>query len=133
MLESDLEECQNVIWEWPSMAVLPVVLANVDIHITWGSAVTIEASYYGIQTALLGADRIALSDWFSLQISSDLAEFVLNDGNALELWLDELGDPRAAKCNKVTTKHNGISRMTRKIEEAISGKLMASEIFSTLV
>lgn len=132
IVESEFEGCQNVIWEWPSVAVLPVVLANVDLHITWGSAVTIEASYYGIQTALLGADRIALSDWFGLQISSGLAEFVSNESHALELWLDGLKDTSASNCIHATSKPSGVSRMTRKVEESISGKLMASKIFSTL-
>jgi hypothetical protein len=132
MLESEFEQCQNVIWEWPSVAVLPVVLANVDLHITWGSAVTIEASYYGIKTALLGTDRIALSDWFGPQISSGLAEFVSGDSNALEVWIDALDEAIEQQSNHATSETSGVSQLTRKVKEAVSGKLTASEIFSTL-
>lgn len=40
-------------WHWATMAPLPIVLAQVDAHISWWSSVAIEASLIGVRSALL--------------------------------------------------------------------------------
>jgi len=58
---------------------LPILLFNSNLHITHHSAVTIEASYYGVKTLLLNslmAEGCILEDLFSYQRNNGFAELV---------------------------------------------------------
>lgn len=66
----------NVEWISSSFSPLPMVLKNVSLHMTSHSALTIEASWYGIKTALLHDDIKLLSEYFYDQINSGIADIV---------------------------------------------------------
>ena len=68
----------NIDWEYTSNTPLPLILKEIDIHITYSSSLTIEASWFGIKTALLSKDIKLLRDCFNNQINSGDA-FLIND------------------------------------------------------
>lgn len=76
----------NIEWKNASIRVLPIVLLNCSLHITWNSATTVDASFFGIKTAVLSSDN---NDFFSLMVEEGLVDFVGNDVNEIELWLSK--------------------------------------------
>lgn len=78
----------HVAWTWCSRAPLPLVLARAAAHITSHSAVTIEAAWFGIRTALIDTRRAALEQFFANQLRMGLAEIVSPDADSLAAWLD---------------------------------------------
>jgi hypothetical protein len=66
----------NVSWEECTEMPLPLVLKNVDLHITSHSAVTIEACWFGVKTALLNPQKDLLYDYFDEQIKEGQADVV---------------------------------------------------------
>lgn len=77
----------NIDWEYTSNTPLPLILKEIDIHITYSSSLTIEASWFGIKTALLSKDIKLLRDCFNNQINSGDA-FLINDSkHEIENWL----------------------------------------------
>jgi hypothetical protein len=77
----------NVEWINSSINPLPLVLKNVDLHFTSHSAVTIEASWYGVKTALMFSNVELLSEYFGEQIKSGFAEIINDDINEIDKWI----------------------------------------------
>jgi hypothetical protein len=88
MLKKEFSSYENVYWEYCTDMPLPIVLAQTDLHITVSSATTIEAGWFGIRTALLSADYKYLLNWFSEELSSEIAEFVLPQCDAIRRWVE---------------------------------------------
>lgn len=78
----------NLEWEQASQLPLPLVLSIINIHITSYSAVTIEASWLGIRTALLFHEKESLHEYFHEQIESGYAELVYPTELNLGKWLN---------------------------------------------
>jgi len=87
LLSERFSNNNNVFWDIPTLEPLPVILSKSNLHITYNSAVTIEAALFGIKTALLSSNRVELYDWFSEEISSGSAETVVDDSVSLKEWI----------------------------------------------
>lgn len=81
------KDFNNVEWISSSFNPLPIVLKNVNLHMTSHSALTIEASWYGIKTALLHDDYKLLSEYFQDQINSGIADIVPATFTNIEQWI----------------------------------------------
>ena len=88
-LEREFGRHENVSWETCSDATLPVVLGGVDLHITTHSAVTIEAAWFGIRSALLDERRHLLMDWLGEQINDGAADIIPPDTESIGRWIED--------------------------------------------
>ncbi|MCZ4328558.1 hypothetical protein [Castellaniella denitrificans] len=80
----------NVFWEWPTSQPLPQVLAKCDLHITDCGSTTIEASWYGIPTALLNNRYVSgevLADYFVPERACGLAVCVPQETSRILEWV----------------------------------------------
>lgn len=78
----------NVSWEQCTDLPLPLVLRHVDRHMTLHSAVTIEAGWFGIKTALLSDKNRLLHDWLGAEIRSGSAEIVSTESAQITQWIE---------------------------------------------
>lgn len=78
--------CDNVEWLECSKVALPIVLLKTKLHITWNSAVTIEASWFGITTAILSSEIL---DNFDKLVERKLVDYVRNDFNEIDKWISK--------------------------------------------
>jgi hypothetical protein len=78
----------NVAWAACSEAPLPLVLPKVDLHMTSHSSVVLEASWFGIRSALLHGSRDLLMDWFGDQIESGSADVVRAEEAEIARWIE---------------------------------------------
>lgn len=78
---------KNVEWINSSVTPLPLVLKNIHLHFTSHSALTIEASWYGIKTGLLLNNVELLSEYFSEQINSGLADIISDKFLEIDNWI----------------------------------------------
>lgn len=81
------KNASNVKWKEPTFCALPLILSMVKLHITDHSSVTIEASFFGVRTALLHENREVLHTWYYDEISTGLAECISNKPIDLERWI----------------------------------------------
>ena len=78
-------------WKAATDHPLPLVLSEMDLHVTWSSSVCIEAAHAGIRTCLLdprnkpGAER---DDYYHYYIRTGAVDLVQNDELAIRAWLD---------------------------------------------
>jgi hypothetical protein len=86
-LKGEFRGCPNVSWEECTEMPLPLVLKNVDLHITSHSAVTIEACWFGVKTALLNPQKDLLYDYFDQQIMEGQADIVDSKINHINEWI----------------------------------------------
>jgi hypothetical protein len=87
-LTREFSNCESVSWEQCSDLPLPQVLKQVDLHMTANSAVTIEAGWFGVRTALLSENVSELSKWFAEEIRIGTAEIVSADRDNIERWIE---------------------------------------------
>jgi len=88
----------NVSWQFATESPLPLVLRYVDLHITLQSAVTIEASWFGISTALLHT-RVDLSyKYFKELVDKGTANIIKADQTEIGNWIE-------LKLKKTKTNH----------------------------
>ncbi len=87
--ERAFKHFDNIIWESSSEDPLPVVLSQTNLHITSHSSVTVEASWFGIRTALFMNDRQLLLEYFSEQINNGFADILPLDQEAIGLWINK--------------------------------------------
>lgn len=80
---------ENIIWERPCEDPLPIILRQVDLHLTSHSFVTIEASWFGIKTALLMENKSLLFEYFNHQIEMGIAEIVDAEMHSIKSWIDK--------------------------------------------
>ena len=87
-LEKEFSNCTNVFWEHCTDLPLPLVLKQVDLHMTVSSAVTIEAGWFGVKTALLGENKELLHQWLGEEIQSGSAEIVPAESEHIKRWIE---------------------------------------------
>ena len=85
----EFKDLDNVTWEAPSEMPLPVILRSVDLHITLQSAVTIEAAWFGIKTAILDPNYELNHEYFAQQINMGLAFLIPADEYNIQIWINE--------------------------------------------
>jgi len=88
-LMKEFSSCQNIYWEHSTELPLPQILTQVDLHFTLSSAVTIEAGWFGIPTALLGDNISEMMVWFGSEIENGSAEIVGSDHDSIAQWINK--------------------------------------------
>jgi len=88
-LKNIFSNASNIEWDKSSRSALPALLLNTDLHITWNSAVTIEASWFGIRTALLSNDTSNIEKYFSAQLENGYASIIQNKSSAIGSWISQ--------------------------------------------
>jgi hypothetical protein len=88
-LSDEFSNNDNVSWTAASEYPLPLVLQQVNFHITLQSAVTIEAGWFGIRTALLHPRADLSYEYFKEQVDQGMADIILPDETAIANWLDK--------------------------------------------
>lgn len=78
----------NVFWEHCTDLPLPLVLKQVTLHMTVSSAVTIEAGWFGVKTALLGQNTTQLHQWLGEEIRTGSAEIVAMERDNIKQWIE---------------------------------------------
>ena len=78
----------NVSWQFATENPLPLVLRYVDLHITLQSAVTIEASWFGISTALLHSRADLSYKYFKELVDNGTANIIAADQTEIGNWID---------------------------------------------
>lgn len=77
-------------WLKASWIPLPVVLRKTDLHITFSSAVVVEAAWMGLRSGLLnnqiGRDGTS-KDWFSYERNIGMAEVLPQDPDIIKQWI----------------------------------------------
>ena len=79
-------------WELPTRFPLPVVLAGIDLHISWMSSVCIEAAQMGIRSALLNprlraAD--AIGDYYEYYRGRGMVDLVQETSSEITAWIEK--------------------------------------------
>ena len=96
-------------WLASSLIPLPVVLKKADLHITFSSAVVVEAAWMGIRSGLLnkniGQDGIS-EDWFSYERNRGMAEVIPQNPDIIKQWIiDTLAKGRGESTLKDTRQN----------------------------
>jgi hypothetical protein len=86
-LNDEFGNNENVSWTTASENPLPLVLQHVDLHITLQSAVTIEAGWFGIKTALLHPRTDLSYEYFKEQVDQGMADIISPDETAITNWI----------------------------------------------
>ncbi len=86
-LNIEFSDYSNVHWERATDLPLPQILSQIDLHITLSSAVTIEASWFGIPTALLGDNVLSLMKWFCSEIRNGYADIIQAEHKCIAEWI----------------------------------------------
>lgn len=76
----------NIEWEECSLSPLPLILGKVKLHITWNSAVTTEASWFGVKTAILST---AHENVFAKLNEKGFVDYVENSMPDIDLWINK--------------------------------------------
>lgn len=90
-LKSNFGGEENIEWEVSTRLSLPVLLKNVDLHITYNSSTVIEAAWFGIPSVVLCPLSNYQNSWgdvFSRERSSGLVTIVPQTVEALVEWID---------------------------------------------
>ena len=123
-LEKEFKNCSDVHWNHCTELPLALVLQKVDLHITSSSAVTIEASWFGIKTALLNQNTDLLLTWLRKEINNGSAEIVLPEFESIDRWIKS--NSKKASIS-VSQKYEGndfidnfISSVVKDLSESVS-------------
>lgn len=82
----------SVEWKKCSETALPIVLQQVDLHITEHSTVVVEAGWMGISSALLNSHICSggrLENIYSHERGLGMAEVLKHDKNIIKQWIDD--------------------------------------------
>lgn len=85
-------------WKDATRQPLPLVLSQMDMHVTWNSSVCIEAAHFGLSSALLnhrmhsGGDK---SDYYCYYKAVGRIDEVANTPESILDWLKERGESAA--------------------------------------
>lgn len=101
-MDDEFKGLKNVFWRHSTKMALPLLLTYSHLHITLESASTIEASLFGVPTALLGEDSNALIEWFGDLIDSGDAKIVENTESSIVTWIRDSMDNIKPKKNSIT-------------------------------
>lgn len=77
-------------WEEATRHPLPLVLSQMDLHVTWSSSVCIEAAHFGIKSALLNPrmrSEGAIGDYYRYYKSQGSIAMIDNSRSAIGEWL----------------------------------------------
>ncbi len=77
-------------WLSSSKIPLPVILRNIELHITHSSSVVIEAAWLGVRSGILSQkikDNQMINSYFSYERSIGIAELVPDDPNQIKKWI----------------------------------------------
>ncbi len=80
----------NVIWAESSSMPLPMAMSSADVHLTYDSAATIEASWMGLRTGLLNPELLPggkVSSYYAHERTQGRAEVVPQDSDAIIAWI----------------------------------------------
>jgi hypothetical protein len=86
-------------WEAPTRAPLPVVLSQTDLHLSWNSSVSIEASQSGIRSGLLDPalrDLNKLGDYYTYYRNKGMIDFLEPTQDAIIAWIHANKDSKQA-------------------------------------
>ena len=78
-------------WERPTHAPLPIVLSEIDLHVSWQSSVAIEAAQMGIKTALLNPrlrSQGANEDYYGFYPGAGLVDLAEETEEAITGWVE---------------------------------------------
>jgi hypothetical protein len=79
----------NIFWDELIEIPLPLILENTNLHFTTHSAVTIEASWFGIKTALLSKNVFQLREYFSFEINNKMAFVLIDSVESIKTWISK--------------------------------------------
>ena len=113
IMEDEFSDLNYVEWENCTNLPLPVVLAQVDLHMTYESAVTIEAGWFGIKTALLSKNVNLLTEWFIDEIRSGTAEIVVDNDEHISAWINNNQNPVLGQMKQIMN--------TKSLDDFIDG------------
>ena len=88
-ISDEFKNHDNVSWKAASENPLPLVLQHVDLHITLQSAVTIEAGWFGIKSALLNPRADLSYEYFKEQVDSGTAEIISANEREIGNWIEK--------------------------------------------
>jgi hypothetical protein len=83
---------EHATWEAATRAPLPAVLQSVDLHISWNSSVSIEASQIGIKTALLDPrlrDPNQRADYYGYYRKMGLIDLIPETADQISNWIEQ--------------------------------------------
>lgn len=78
-------------WEDATVAPLPVVLQDSDLHVSWNSSVCIEAAQMGIRSALLDPrlrDPAARGDYYTYYRQAGMVVLLDESATSIEDWIE---------------------------------------------
>lgn len=79
-------------WEVTTRAPLPVVLNEVDLHLSWNSSVSIEAAQFGVKTALLDPRLRQIDqrgDYYTYYRKAGLIDLISETEVSISTWIEE--------------------------------------------
>lgn len=117
ILKEEFAGYSNIFWDAPTKAPLPILMESVDLHMTWSSAATIEASWFGIKTALLSTDVNLLKEWFSEKIEKNIAEIVCLNENQIAFWIENNSTLVRSKNELAYNQYELIENFIQKIDK----------------
>lgn len=111
--ETEFHLYNNIEWMNCSSDPLPLVLEDIDLHFTSHSALTIEASWYGIKTGLMLDNPYLLKEYFAEQLESNLADIISNEVVEIENWI-------ISNLNRKKTRSKNFINSSKKLVSFIS-------------
>lgn len=91
-LSAEFGGLAGVDWHNASLIPLPLLLSQVDLHITDMSSVVIEASWFGLPSALLNPylnKGGVIENMYEYERASGIATVVAQDVDSIESWIEE--------------------------------------------
>lgn len=85
-LTSKFSNYNNVLWNETSNAPLALILQNINLHLTFDSTITTEASLFGVKSGLIcpvPKPTNYLKGYYALELNNGEATFVPNNKNSL--------------------------------------------------
>jgi len=117
-LRAEFGSCPNVIWNECTQCPLPLVLSQAKLHITVLSAVTVEAEWFNVKTALLYEDAALLRKYFGPQIARGSAQIVNPSKKSIISWIEEsMTTLHASQPRNLPTSHEALSHLLQQIKD----------------
>jgi hypothetical protein len=119
-LKKEFSEHPNVSWEYATDLPLPQILAQVDLHVTLSSAVTIEASWFGIPTALLGDNVSDLMKWFGSEIKDGYAKIIKAEHKSIDQWIHQYAKTASKESRVATMKEDLLNNFINAVNVCVN-------------
>lgn len=111
---------KHIEWQVPTEMSLPEVLSRADLHVTSSSAVTIEASWFGIRTALIGGRKKELEFWFKDEICSKYAAIISKDSDSISNWIKKNITIKKIKNQELVKRCDSFNKMMEALVKEIN-------------